>query len=570
MRVNLIGTYNALEAALATKDTIERVIEFSTSEVFGTYAYKVDEQHVTTQGSVGEARWTYAVSKLAGEHMAHAYHDELGCRPSRCRPFNVYGPGQIGGGAIRAFIETALAGKPLVIHGDGSQIRAWCYVDDMVEALLLALEHPNAVGESFNVGNARSAVTIYDLRATHQAMTGLEHDLVFQPLHYTDVRAPGPERRTRRASCSVRGEGRARRGLERTIAWYRRTTANDHAHPAARPDVGEAELARSQRSWARAAHHGPKVAEFERDRAQRRHAARAVVSPNGRAPPRVLALEIGPGDEVIVPPITFPATANVVQVVRQRAPSSSTSTRTRSTSTSRRSRPRSARDARGDGGAPLRAPGRVGGAADRRAAGGRARRGRRRRARRDATAARRAARSASRLPLVPSAQDRDHGRGRRVTTDEAPRRRRAALRHHGWATLGDMPRPGFNYRLPDLLCAIGIPQLARLEELLAARERVAGWYTERLEHHVLTPSAAEGDRHGWQAYVVSSIGRDEALRALRDAGIEAQIGTWALHRLEPYRAQGRFPGADRAFERALALPSRRRPRGRRSSGSRRC
>ena len=72
MRVNLIGTYNALEAALTTKDTIERVIEFSTSEVFGTYAFKVDEQTMTTQGSVGEARWTYAVSKLAGEHMAHA------------------------------------------------------------------------------------------------------------------------------------------------------------------------------------------------------------------------------------------------------------------------------------------------------------------------------------------------------------------------------------------------------------------------------------------------------------------------------------------------------------------
>ena len=69
-----------------------------------------------------------------------------------------------------------------------------------------------------------------------------------------------------------------------------------------------------------------------------------------------------------------------------------------------------------------------------------------------------------------------------------------------------------------------------------------------------TPSAAEGDRHGWQAYVVQLDRRDEALAALRDAGIEAQIGTWALHRLEPYRAQGDFPGADRAFERALALP----------------
>jgi len=71
---------------------------------------------------------------------------------------------------------------------------------------------------------------------------------------------------------------------------------------------------------------------------------------------------------------------------------------------------------------------------------------------------------------------------------------------------------------------------------------------------VLTPRATEGDRHGWQAYVVQLDRRDEALAALRAAGIEAQIGTWALHLLDPYRAQGAFPGAERAFARALALP----------------
>src|SRR6266849_2854292 len=62
MRVNMIGTYNVLEAAVATQDTLERFIDFSTSEVFGTHAYNVNEGHVTTIGSVGEARWTYAVS----------------------------------------------------------------------------------------------------------------------------------------------------------------------------------------------------------------------------------------------------------------------------------------------------------------------------------------------------------------------------------------------------------------------------------------------------------------------------------------------------------------------------
>jgi UDP-glucose 4-epimerase len=221
MRVNLIGTYNALEAALAAQDTIERTIEFSTSEVFGTYAYKVDEEHVTTQGSVGEARWTYAVSKLAGEHMARAYYDELGLPTVALRPFNVYGPGQVGGGAIRAFIETALAGRDLVIHGDGSQIRAWCYVDDMVEALLLALDHPAAVGESFNVGNARSAVTIYDLAQRIKRLSGCPGEIVFQPLHYTDVELRVPNVDKARRLLGFEASVELDDGLSRTIAWYR-------------------------------------------------------------------------------------------------------------------------------------------------------------------------------------------------------------------------------------------------------------------------------------------------------------------------------------------------------------
>src|SRR5580765_7825622 len=149
MRVNVVGTYHALETALATKETLERFVDFSTSEVFGTHAFNVSEGQVSTIGSVGEARWTYAVSKLAGEHMAHAYHEELRLPTVTVHPFNVFGPGQIGGGAIRAFIEAALGGENLTVRGDGSQIRAWCYVTDMVGGVLLCLDHPHAVGQTF-------------------------------------------------------------------------------------------------------------------------------------------------------------------------------------------------------------------------------------------------------------------------------------------------------------------------------------------------------------------------------------------------------------------------------------
>jgi UDP-glucose 4-epimerase len=221
MRVNVIGTYNALEAALATQDTLERFVDFSTSEVFGTHAFRVSEGQVSTIGSVGEARWTYAVSKLAGEHMAHAYHDELGLPTTTVHPFNVFGPGQIGGGAIRAFIEASLAGRDLTIHGDGSQIRAWCYVDDMVSGVLACLERPEAVGQAFNIGNPRSAVTIFDLAQRIKRLAGASGDIVFEELTYADVelRIPNVEKAREQLGWTPKFE--LDDGLAKTIAWYR-------------------------------------------------------------------------------------------------------------------------------------------------------------------------------------------------------------------------------------------------------------------------------------------------------------------------------------------------------------
>jgi dTDP-4-amino-4,6-dideoxygalactose transaminase len=150
------------------------------------------------------------------------------------------------------------------------------------------------------------------------------------------------------------------------------------------------------------------------------------------------------------------------------------------------------------------------------------------------------------------------GEGGAITTDDDRLAEELALlRNHGWRSLadGDMPRPSLNYRLSDILAAVGLPQLRRLDELLAARTRIAAAYAERLSGLPVTlPVADEGDVHGWQAYVIQVDRRDELLDALRAQGIEAQIGTFALPLLHPYRDQGFFPGAEHAFERALALP----------------
>jgi nucleoside-diphosphate-sugar epimerase len=222
--VNVIGTYNVLEAALATRGSGVRLVEISTSEIFGTHAYNVAEGHVSTIGSGGGSRGTYAVSVRGGEHMSLAAREVHGIAVGAVRPFNVFGPGQIGGGAIRAFIEAALAGRNLTIHGDGSQIRAWCYVDDMVDSLLLCMERDEAVGQTFNVGNARSAVTIFDLAQRVKRLTGAPGEIVFQPLHYADVELRIPNVEKAREVLGFDAKVDLDEGLARTIAWYREQT----------------------------------------------------------------------------------------------------------------------------------------------------------------------------------------------------------------------------------------------------------------------------------------------------------------------------------------------------------
>lgn len=186
MRVNMMGTANALEAA-HNAGGIERFIDFSTSEVFGSMAFRSTETDQTVAGTTGEARWTYAVSKLAGEHLAHAYYSKHGLPVVTVRPFNVYGPGQTGEGAIQIFIKKALNNEDIYIHGDGNQIRAWCYVDDFVECLFKCLDHPKAIGESFNIGNARAVITILGLAQTVCRVLNSKSKIIFQPPLSADI-----------------------------------------------------------------------------------------------------------------------------------------------------------------------------------------------------------------------------------------------------------------------------------------------------------------------------------------------------------------------------------------------
>jgi UDP-glucose 4-epimerase len=220
MRVNMIGSANTLEAA-STLSKCDRVVCFSTSEVFGQYGFRSRETDTTQLGGVGEARWTYAVSKLAEEHLAIAYFKEKGLPVTVVRPFNIYGPGQVGEGALRAFIERAIANETIQIHGDGTQIRAWCYVDDMVEGVMIALEHPKAVGESFNIGNSRAVTTIYGLANTVTRVLKSNSKIVFTRKDYADIELRVPDVQKARELIGFESKVDLDEGIALTAEYYR-------------------------------------------------------------------------------------------------------------------------------------------------------------------------------------------------------------------------------------------------------------------------------------------------------------------------------------------------------------
>lgn len=218
MRVNMVGTANVLEAAKNNNIT-DRFVDFSTSEVFGNMAFKSTEDSETVAGSAGEARWTYAVSKLAGEHLTSAYYKEFGLPTVSVRPFNVYGPGQTGEGAMQVFIKRALKDDEIHIHGDGNQIRAWCYVDDFVKCLVRCIEDEKAMGESFNIGNSRAVMTTYGLAQTVCRALNSKSEIVFMPALSAEIELRIPSVEKAFKVLGFRARTGISEGILRTAEW---------------------------------------------------------------------------------------------------------------------------------------------------------------------------------------------------------------------------------------------------------------------------------------------------------------------------------------------------------------
>ena len=221
--VNATATLHLLRACRAA--AVPRFVYVSSSEVYGTAKWApMTEDHPTFPCTV------YGASKLAGECYTRAYYRTYGYPTVVIRPFNTYGPRSHhegdSGEVIPKFLLRCLAGKPMVIFGDGSQTRDFTYVSDSAAGIVLAGEHPNAVGDTINLGFG-SEVTINDLARQIADVAGRPGAVVQH-----DIPRPGDVLRLyadmthARESIGYAPTMAIGDGLMRLLAWYREQDAS--------------------------------------------------------------------------------------------------------------------------------------------------------------------------------------------------------------------------------------------------------------------------------------------------------------------------------------------------------
>jgi len=220
--VNINGTFNLMKALEKYSNRLERILDFSTSEVLGAYAYKSTEKSHTNFAPVGEARWTYSISKVAGEHIVHSFFKKFGYPVVTIRPFNIYGPGQVGEGAIQIFIKNVVNNKDIEIHGDGDQIRSWCYIDDMVNGIELCITNKKAIGEVFNIGNPKGTITISSLAEKIVSICKSKSKIIYTPKNYVDVELRIPSIEKAKDLLGFNPVVDLNEGIKRTFNWYKK------------------------------------------------------------------------------------------------------------------------------------------------------------------------------------------------------------------------------------------------------------------------------------------------------------------------------------------------------------
>jgi dTDP-glucose 4,6-dehydratase len=217
LKVGALGTHRALGLA---KDKRARFVLASTSEVYGDP--QVHPQPESYWGHVNPVgpRGVYDEAKRFAEAMVMAYHRSHGVSVGIARIFNTYGPRMRldDGRAFAAFASQALAGRPVTVHGDGTQTRSLCYVDDLVEGIT-RLAHADVPGP-INLGNPEE-VSILELAQLVIKAAGSDSKVVFAPRPTDDPEVRRPDITTARKVLGWEPKVSLAEGIERTLPWFK-------------------------------------------------------------------------------------------------------------------------------------------------------------------------------------------------------------------------------------------------------------------------------------------------------------------------------------------------------------
>ena len=210
---NVLGTQRLLEAARHT--AVERFVYASSSSIYGNAL-----TYPTLEGTVPAPFSPYGVTKLAGEHLCRAYAQNFGFAAVSLRYFTVYGPGQRPDMSIHRLMEAAIEGSAFPLYGDGTQVREFTHVDDVIAANLLAASAPVDPGAVFNISGG-SEVAMRDLIERIEEVAGADIHLEQRPPQPGDVRRNGGDTTLAREQLGWTPGVTLTEGLESQLQWHR-------------------------------------------------------------------------------------------------------------------------------------------------------------------------------------------------------------------------------------------------------------------------------------------------------------------------------------------------------------
>ena len=210
--INMLGLAKRIKA---------KILQASTSEVYGDPEVHPQEESYWGRVNPIGVRSCYDEGKRCAETLFFDYHRQHNLRIKIARIFNTYGPRMHpnDGRVVSNFIVQALENKPITIYGDGMQTRSFCYVDDLIEAMIKIMDTPDSFTGPVNIGNPME-FTILELAKTVIELTGSNSQIEFKPLPQDDPKHRQPDISLAREVLDWKPEVFLEEGLQKTVAYF--------------------------------------------------------------------------------------------------------------------------------------------------------------------------------------------------------------------------------------------------------------------------------------------------------------------------------------------------------------